>query len=189
MSRIKKPYYNLHQIILGRYSSGDEFVLRNGEIYTGSYHILPSGQRFTGFQPEPKSVELFEIRLNPTIDILRYNQITGNEINKYISPISYQPLPTSDDYKIGKIQRFFVQKRNSPDNTIIEIDSKQFNSINTQNNPGINGVLWNKLIIDWIISKIPYTDTTILNGYTIQKSLPSFPSLNSFIQNLNEFYK
>ena len=189
MPRISQPYYNLHQIITGRYSSGNEFVLKNGEIYVGSYHILPTGQRFSGFQPEPSSVELFELRLNPTQDILRYNQITGNEINRYIPPILYSPIPTLDDYKKGKIQRFFVQKRNSPLNTILEIDYNQFNSINTENNPGINGVIYNKVLLEWRISKISTQDASYLNNLEIQKNLPNFPYLNLYLTNTLEFYR
>ncbi len=189
MPRISQPYFNLHQIKTGLYTSGDEFVLRDGSLYVGSYHILPTGQLFTGFQPEPTSVEIFEKRLNPTQDILRYNQITGNEINRYVPPISYSPSPTMDDYKKGKIQRFFVQKRNSPLNTILEIDSQQYNQINVQNNPGINGIIYNSLLFDWIISKIPKDDAFYLNQLTLQKNTLNFPYIGLFVTNPLEFYR
>ena len=189
MPRISHPYYNLSQIITGKYSGSDEFVLKDGSIYIGPYHILPGNRYFTGFQPEDNSFEIFEKRLNPTQDILRYNQITGNEINRYNPPISFQPNPNSDDYKRGKIQRFFVQKRNSQLNTILEIDYQQYNSINTQNNPGINGVTWNSVLIDWIISKIPSNDALTLNQLQVQKNLPNFPYLNTILTNYLEFYR
>jgi len=189
MSRIKKPFYNLHQITKGLMTEGGEFVIKTGEEYIGGFHILPSGQRFSGFRPEKGSVELFELRLNPTPDILRYNQITGNEINRHLPPVSFSPFPTADDYKRGKIERFFVQKRNSPMNTIIEIDHLQFQSVNTQNNPGINGVIYNKVRIDWIISKIPVNDAEYLNGREIQKNLINFPYLNLSLTNNLEFYR
>lgn len=189
LSRISKPYYNLHQITTGQFTDGNEFALNDGTIYVGSYHILPNNQRFTEFQPNGKSVELFELRLNPTQDILRYNQITGNAINKYIAPISFQPNPSLDDYKKGRIERFFIQKRNSSLNTIIEIDSNQFNSINTLNNPGINGVIWNKLKINWIISKIPKEDAFYLNQQQLIRNSINFPGIGIFITNPLEFYR
>lgn len=189
MPQISKPYYNLSQIITGKYTSGNEFVLQDGSLYIGSYHIIPGNRYFSGFQPEPSSVEIFEKRLNPTQDILRYNQITGNEINRYLPPILYQPYPTIDDYKVGKIQRFFVQKRNSPMNTILEIDYQQFNSINTENNPGINGVIYNSLLIEWVISKIPINDARYLNELTLQKNTPNFPYIGLFVTNPLEFYR
>lgn len=189
MSRIQQPYYNLHQITKGLYTEGSEFVLATGEEYIGGYHELPTGQRFSDFRPTEKSVELFEKKLNPTQDILRYNQITGNKINRYMPPISYQPIPTVDEYNKGNFNRFFVQKRNSPLNTIEEIDYLQFNKVNTLNNPGINGVLWNRLQINWKISKIPKEDAHYLNQYALQISTQKFPGIGIFLPNPLEFYK
>ena len=189
MSRIQQPHYNLHQLILGQMTSGGEFVIKDGSEYIGAFHILPTNQKFSGARPEKGSVELFELRLNPTADILRYNQITGNEINRYNPPVSFSPYPTSDDYKRNKIERFFVQKRNSPLNTIVEIDQPQFASVNVQNNPGINGIIWNKVRLDWIISKIPINDAEYLNGREIQKNLINFPHLDLILTNTLEFYR
>lgn len=189
MPRIQRPYYNLHQIQTGQYTTGNEFVLSTGEVYIGPYHILPNGQRFTGFQPETNSAEIFEIRLNPTADILRYNQITGKEINRYLAPNPYYPRPSVDDYRLGWIERFFIQNRNSPINTIMEIDSPQYNSINTQNSPGINGVLWNKLRLEWKISKIPMDDAKYLNLRSVQLAEPSFAGISQYIVNGLEFYR
>lgn len=186
---IRKPYFNLHQIQTGQYTSGGEFVLATGEVYIGAYHVIPTGQRFTGFRPETGSVELFELRLNSTYDILTYNKLTESEGSRYLTPISFSPVPTMDDYKVGRIERFFIQKRNSAMNTILEIDSPQFNSINTKNNPGINGVIYNSLRVEWIISKIPIEDARYLNSFTVQKSLPTFPGLNLILTNPLEFYR
>lgn len=189
MPRIQRPFYNLHQITTGQYTAGKEFVISTGEIYIGPYHILPNGQRFTGFQPEDRSIELFELRLNPTEDILRYNRITGNEINRYLAPNPYYPNPASIEYNRGMIERFFVQKRSSPINTIMEIDSLQFNGINTQHNIGINGVIWNKLRIEWKISKIPINDAGYLNSLSIQRSEPSFKGISAYLIDPLEFYR
>lgn len=189
MPRIQKPYYNLHQILLGQYTSGGEFVLATGEDYVGGYHILPNEQRFSDFRPTDKSVELFEKKMNPTEDVLRYNQISGKIINRYLPPISYQPNPTPDDYKIGKFDRFFVQKRNSPFNTIVEIDANQYNQVNTLNNPGINGVLWNRCKVNWRIGKIPKEDAQYLNQYALQVASVDFLGIGGFLSNTLEFYK
>lgn len=189
MPRISQPYYNLHQISTGHFTSGGEFVLYSGEEYIGPYHILPNGQRFTEFRPTQKSVELYELRLNPTFDILKYNQITGNKVNQYVVPISFEPLPNLDDYNRGWIERFFLQKRNNAEFTIIEIDSNQFNSINTKNNPGINGIIYNSLRIEWKISKLPKDDIFYLNSRTIQLNEPNFNGLTRYLINPLEFYR
>ena len=186
MPRIQQPHYNLHQIQTGQYSSGDEFVLVDGSIYIGPYHILPNGQRFTEFQPTDKSVELFELRLNPTQDILRYNQITGNRVNRFSAPNPYYPIPSLDDYSRGWIERFFIQRRTSPINTIMEIDSGQYNKINAPE--GINGTLWNKLRLEWKISKIPVKDAEYLNALSCQRAESAFAGISTFLSPL-EFYR
>lgn len=189
MPRIKQPYYNIHQILTGQYTGGSEFVLDTGELYTGGYHVLPNGQIFTEFRPNSKSMELFEKRLDITQDVLRYNQISGKTVNKYLPPIAYQPNPTYEEYGLGKFNRFFVQKRNSPYNSIIEIDATQYNQVNTLNNPGINGVLWNRLQIVWRISKIPINDADYLNRLELQKASILFNGIGDFIKNTLEFYR
>lgn len=189
MPRIQQPYYNVHQITTGQYTSGDEYVLQSGEIYIGPYHILPNGQRFTGFRPEDNSVELLELRLFPTADMLRYNMITGNEANRYTDPNPVYPSPTEDDYKIGQFERYFIQKRTSPHNTIIEIDSTQFNQVNTLNNPGLNGAIWNKVKIIWKISKIPAIDADYLNRLACQRAEPAFPGVSSHLRDGLEFFR
>jgi len=189
MPRIAKPYYNLHQIKLGQYTDGGEFILSDGSIYIGSYHILPNGQRFTGFRPETVSVELFELRLNPTQDILKYNQLSGKSIDKYVTPNPYQPIPTEDDYKRTFIERFFVQKRNNPLNTILEIDANQYNQVNILNKPGINGVIWKKLKVDWKISLLPKDDIQSLNTRQIEIHTGDFPGLNNYLTDVLEFYR
>ena len=87
------------------------------------------------------------------------------------------------------MERFFVQKRNSPLNTIIEIDSSQYNSVNVTNKPGINGVVWNKIRIIWKISKIPETDAKYLNLLTLQESEHNFPYISRYLTNPLEYYK
>lgn len=189
MPRLQRPYYALHQILTGQFTDGSEFVLGDGTIYAGSFHILPSNQRFTGFQPEPDSRELFELRLNPTADILKYNQINQLQIQRYLTPTPVQPNPTLDDYKFGKIERFLIQKRNNPKLTIMEIDAQQFNSINTRNSPGINGIIWNKIKLEWIISKIPKSDAAYLNQQTILTNETHFAGITTYLTNPLEFYK
>lgn len=186
---IQNPYFNLHQLTLGQYTSGNEFILGNGELYTGPYYITPTGQRFTGFRPENNSQELFEIRVLPNMDVLTYNKLGSRSTSRYVTPTPFSPAPTMDDYKIGRIDRFFIQKRNSASNTIMEIDAPQFNSINTKNNPGINGVVYNSLTIQWVISKLPAADAAYVNQLSVRKALVSFPSLNIFLTDTLQFYR
>jgi len=186
---IKRPYYALHQIIKGQYTSGNEYVYADGSGYIGTYHILPTTQIFTDPIPKVDSKQLFERRNDIPEVVKRYNFITGQDASRYVSPVSYQPLVTSDDYEFGTIQRFFVQKRNNPRATITEIDAVQFNTINTSNVPGINGVIWNSLLISWVISKIPMDDAGVINRRTLITAEQNFEWIGIYVPNILEFYK
>lgn len=186
---IRRPYYGLHQIVAGQYTPGNELVLDDGTDYIGTYHVLPNAQMFTNAVPKINSVELFERRVDVPEIVKRYNRITDRRLGKYESPIPHQPIPNPDDYEFGEIQRFFVQKRNNPIVTIVEIDNEQFNTINTQGAPGINGVAWNQLLIPWKISLIPPSDISDINRRTLIQSEGNFPGIGLYVSNVLEFYK
>lgn len=186
---ISNPYYNLHQLTLGQYTDGNEFVTDDGADYIGLYHIIPTGKRFSGARPEPTSVELLVKRLLQTNDSKVYNKITNSDYPNYVNPILLTPNPSTDDFKVGQIERYFVQKRNNPRTTIIEINSNQFNKINTTNKPGINGIIWNKLLINWKISKIPIDDAKFINYLTLVKAENKFPYISQYLTNTLEYYK
>lgn len=186
---IKRPYYGIHQIITGQYTAGGEFVLDDGNDYIGVYHILPNGQRFTHPRPKPSSKELHEKRTDMAEDVIFYNRLTRREISRHTYPIQYQPIPTNDDYEFGQIERYFVQKRNDPRNTILEIDGQQFNQINVNNSPGINGVIWNSVIIPWRISVISREHAADLNRTALIDAEHNFVGIGAYITNVLEFYK
>jgi hypothetical protein len=186
---VRRPYFNLHQIVTGQFTTGGEYVYDDGTDYNGPYHILPTNQFFTGTRPEPKSREIFEKRIDVTADILRYNLNTGNSSPRYETPVAISRVPTSDEYQLGEMERFFVQKRNSPLNTIIEIDGIQFNKINTKNNPGINGIIWKELLLKWKIGKIPKEDVFTWNQRLVIEAENNFPGISKFLPNNLEFYR
>jgi hypothetical protein len=71
----------------------------------------------------------------------------------------------------------------------MEIDYIQYNQINTENNPGINGVIYNKLLIEWRISRLKPEDISFLNQFEIQKATPSFPYIQNHLTNYLELYR
>lgn len=186
---VRRPYFNLHQIITGEFTSGGEYVFADGTDYIGPFHILPTNQLFTGTRPESKSKEIFEKRIETTQDILRYNLNTASVSPRYETPVAISRVPTSDEYQLGEMERYFVQKRNSPLNTIIEIDGIQFNKINTRNNPGINGIIWKELLLKWKIGKIPKEDVFSWNGRLVITAENNFPGISNFLPNYLEFYR
>ncbi len=152
MPAISNPYYAKHQILTGQYAKLGQFVLDNGNDYVGGYHILPTDQFFTGFSPTLTSVELYIKKFNIDESVKTYNKVQGIKSINSTQPISYLVRPTLEDYNEGYVYRFFIQKRNNPLLTTMEIDSEQYNTINSQNKPGINGVIWNAYLIKWKIT-------------------------------------
>lgn len=186
---VRKPYYGLHQIISGKYTPGGEYVLENGDEYIGAYHVLPNSQIFTHAQPTINSKQLFERRLDISESVKVYNRLKKVDIGKYVSPRPYQPRPTTEDYKRGKIQRYFVQKRNSPENTNMEIDADQYNTINTDNNPGINGIIWKGSSITWYISLVSSDEAIVLNSRAADKINTILLGVKKYLTNYLEMYK
>ena len=186
---VRKPYYGIHQIITGQYTAGNEYVLADGTDYIGVYHILPNGQRVTDARPNPDSDELFIKRNDVSDSVKQYNRINDIRTSQYSSPIPIQPQPSGRDYEIGEIERFFVQKRNNPYVTIAEIDAAQYNTTNTRNSPGINGGIWNKLMILWKISQVPIETASELNRRQVAQAERDFPGIGRYLTNPVELYK
>lgn len=182
---LKKPYYALHQIETGKYTSGGEYYKQNGVIYVGPYHILPNGQVYTGFTPFVGSEELFVLS-NQLVQESQYRRITKVKTGNYSSPTFYYAFPTDNDKRNGFFIRYFVQQKNQPRSTIVEVDEDQYNSTNIINGPGINGNIWRRLKINWVIKGD--IDVVIqLNQNTLELVEPRFPGIKSHLSNLIEF--
>lgn len=182
-----KPYYNLHQITTGLYARIDELVDNTFTDYEGLYHKLPNGQMFSGEFPSENSVELFVKKFDISSDVQTFNRVRQIQDSQYVSPVPYNPIPNSQQRLLGKMVRFFVQKRNNPLNSIVEIDVDQYYSINSVNRPGINEVIWNKGFVNWTISG----DVNLviqLNTNEIIKTQTTFIGLQSYLTNLLEFH-
>jgi alpha-ketoglutarate-dependent taurine dioxygenase len=184
-----EPYYPLSKIRTGLYTKGGEFVpyFRTSDEYVGLYHELPNGDYWTESIPtEGKSIRIVPKRFEASADVIRYNQRRQRPENQYISPIQKFPYIGDDDRQTGFIFRFFVQKRNSPENTIIEVDGEQYKTINGQNYPGISNVVWNNCTIQWQIAG-DYAEQ--LNRNAVMKAEINFPGIQKYLANYLEFWK
>ena len=116
----------------------------------------------------------------------RYWEITKREYDQHVAPEPYLPIPTADDYKRGLIVRYFVQKFNEEETTIIEISKEQLEKMNRTNKPGINGLLYRSLTIDWSLHT---TDASTHNLKTVRANEIDFPGLDNYLIDLTEFSK
>lgn len=184
---IPKPHYNIHQIQTGLYANTGELINSAGIDYEGMFHVLPSGQYFSGESPSRASIELFRKQINSSPDVILYNKINQAKVSRYINPVYVVPKLDSIDIANGVMTRYFVQKRTTPRNTIIEIDAEQYNTINTKNYPGINSIIWNHLYIDWIIHLRDKNRIAEVNAVTLEKAEPTFPGIRKYLHNLLEY--
>jgi hypothetical protein len=176
----KRPFFQIHQIETGLYTSGGEFFLETGDVYIGPYHKLPNEQYFTGFKPLERSIELFTV-VNDVIGDPVYRRITKIKTGKYIQPIFKPQVATDDEMKSGEYRRYFVQQKNDPIGTIIEIDKDQYASVNITNGPGINGLLWRSISFIWRVNT-SNEDIYKMNAITINGLEGEFRGLLKYLK-------
>ena len=127
-------------------------------------------------------------------DIQRYRKLNGGSTNTKPTKIkTVVPNPTEDDYSIGYILRFFIQKTNDNISPIYEVDNPTYNYLNSK--PLYKGVL-----IKWRISgpnetkydnngNIVDKSVSESNRISIQLSSDKMPNLKLYLPNLLQFHK
>jgi hypothetical protein len=189
MGIINREYYGRHQIDTGKYALKDQFIFLDGTDYVGPYHILPNGKFFTGNIPDLKSKQLIE-KGDKLIskDVIKYNNIKNEQLTTHVSPISFFPIITESDLDNGYFERFFVQRRNNPENTIMEIDISQYLNIGLESN-NISEVNYNSTHLKWYISNIEDGIKAQLNKQQVSDAEKKFKGLKKFITNYLEYSK
>lgn len=155
-------YYPKSRIITNQKSNPGEFTNENGMPYSGDYFITFDGRYFSGKDPQsPGSFPLKKInsitttlpnyiqsRDNKVFASLNKGEITVDEL---LEPSQYYPKPTEEDYKIGKITRYFAKQRKIGTFKIIEIDKNTYTDLDNEggiyNYPG-----WKIISLLWQIS-------------------------------------
>ncbi len=182
-------FYPIHKIKTGKYTNGTEFIIDdvNQTDYIGLYHILPNGEYWSRSSPQADSIKLLPKKMVVDKSVKMYNSIRDKLPANYVSPISYYPIVTTNDYELGYVMRYFVQKRNNPYFTIQEIDGPQYNTLNDSNRPGLASLLWNNTELKWTL-KGAYAMQ--LNNQEIQRAESSgFVNLRNYLKDPLEFWK
>ena len=150
------PYYPKSRIIENLNANPGEFILPNGKEYIGPYYITFDGKSFTGSNPYSSiSIPLTKVEVLADPEL---RDPLPNEYNniKYLNlsltdPTPFTPKPTEEDYKRGKITRYFARQRNGTKFRIMEIDQKTYDNL-SNNRGGLNTSLWKVISIFWQIS-------------------------------------
>ena len=162
------PYYPKSRIIENQKANPGEFTLINGKEYSGPYYTTFDGKSFTGANPyTPNSKLLVPVPpkvadlefINPPFD--EYNQLKPSNLSQLTDPTPFTPKPTPEDYKRGKITRYFARQRNGTQFKIMEINQTSYDSL-SNNRGGLNSSLWKVISIFWQISG-PLRDVRVNN--------------------------
>ena len=145
-----KIYYPKSHIVENLYTSGKEWMTEEGKEYIGYYHKYIDGKVASGaVYSKTQSVKLIRY-INQILqpDNTIYNSLIKKP-TAFISPRQTVPIPTEDDYEIGKFSRYFLRRRNyNTFDDIIEVDEFQF-KLWKRTSSGVNQNLYSGLNIDW----------------------------------------
>ena len=164
------PYYPKSRIIENQKANPGEFSLTNGEEYTGPYYTTFDGKSYTGANPyTPYSNRLIttppkDPNANPEIksnQVIEYDELKESILPQLIDPTPFTPKPTPEDYKRGKITRYFARQRNGTQFKIMEINQTTYDNL-SNNRGGLNSSLWKVISIFWQISG-PFRDKRVGN--------------------------
>ncbi len=129
--------------------------------------------------------------LNNRYDVLARHRGRGDLSSFFSNPISSKPKPTSENYKQGFMNRYFVRKATSPNFPIYEVDSSNFQLM--RKNPFYSSATVNWKLTGDIDSKeiageklMGVTETNTIN---INKANLVISGIKSLLKNPLEFYK
>ena len=169
------------------YTNGGEFIdPSTGEYYQGYYHQYYSGQIYSGKGPTdanrkslsstPPITLSVQNKVSPTRQNITYQRIkpSDQEIYKFgLTPESYYPQPTQNDYQKGALIRYFAKSRNQSPPVILEIDKTTHDDLRSQRGK-YNYALWSVTSLYWKITG------------PIKDSKDKFGVLKAGISNTNE---
>ena len=112
------------------------------------------------------------------IDI--YNSLINTDAQPII--VSYEQMPTENDYMAGYIFRYFIRKRNDSNGIITEISKQTYDNF-------LNNVSYITLRMRWKISGGNQYDIEQLNQRSINYSQETISNIDAYVKNLTKFYR
>jgi hypothetical protein len=184
MSKVsyKRPLYsNPDELQIG-ITLGNEFMFADTlQEYFGELHTYPNGAVYSGAeynaQTSRQLLPLIRPLQHPSCQ--RYLQLKQMLMNRYQPPTQYFVSLSAENYKLGKVLRFFMQKINEPVK-IYEVDEETFKAWNRSNQPGPNARLYNRDIIQWQLTG----DIDLIykiNSDAIQNAEKTLPGIGTYL--------
>lgn len=167
------------------YTEGFELYTEKGESYVGPYVLDDSNYAYKYI----KNVKHLERLYSSTAYNVELVRNTIKNKGGYATPIAYRPSPSHYEYKLGYIYRYFVQKRVSPVNTIVEISEDQYGKVGPiQSSTALNSSIYNDIKIRWAISG-KKSHVYDFNFRQVKENLPKFIGLNKYIKDYYQFFR
>ena len=200
------PYFPKSRIIENQKANPGEMQTSSGKEYTGPYYVTFDGKIFSGANPySPGSKPLVRSLLNKNEDDTNitpdfnnddYYALKPSNLAKLQDPTPYTPKPTDEDYRKGKITRYFARQRNGTQFKIMEIDQTTHDNL-SNNRGGLNTALWKVISIFWQISG-PLRDERVGNIRTragiidtnqrvLNNAEKDFIGIKQYLTNLQQF--
>lgn len=117
------------------------------------------------------------------INSTRYNEILDDDVSDFnVRKIRTSvPLPVENDYKVGYIQRYFIQKRNDEASYIYEVTKQYYNDI--IRNPFFKGVT-----LKWKISG-NREEVREMNRKSVSYTSKNMKPLSLYLPNYLQFHR
>jgi hypothetical protein len=200
------PYFPKSRIIENQKANPGEMQTPSGKEYTGPYYTTFDGKIFSGANPySPGSKPLVRSLLNkneddsniaPDFNNDDYYALKPSNLAKLQDPTPYTPKPTDEDYRKGKITRYFARQRNGTQFKLMEIDQTTYDNL-SNNRGGLNTALWKVISIFWQISG-PLRDERVGNIRTragiidtnqrvLDNAEKSFIGIKQYLTDLRQF--
>jgi hypothetical protein len=202
------PYFPKSRIIENQKANPGEMQTTLGKEYTGPYYTTFDGKIFSGANPySPGSKPLVRALLNkneddsnilPDFNNDNYKLLNPTNLAQLTDPTPFTPKPTPEDYKKGKITRYFARQRNGTQFKIMEINQTSYDNL-SNNRGGLNSSLWKVISIFWQISG-PLRDIRVNNIRTragiidtnqrvLDNAEKNFIGIKQYLSDLQQFSK
>ena len=182
MPGLKRPYVTLPENLKVGSTTGNELMYADTlQEYFGEYHVYPNNAIYSDAEYNPKSsrelLPLIKPLQNPICQT--YLMLSKKLFSQYTPPANHFVSLTPEDYQNGYIIRLFIQKINEPFK-IYEVNFETYKALNTSNQPGPNGFIYRRGLIQWTI----VGDINVLykkNTMAIQTLERTIPGIGTYV--------
>lgn len=212
MATRKKIYYPESQIEKNLFTKGKEWmVLDDWSEYSGFYHKYSTGEVFTEREWNPTKSKKLTPYKEQTDSYFKYLDLKeyvlnagqkervigggGAQFSRYDAPRAIKRTPDQIDNQNGVMTRYFIYKRNEPNNVFFEVDKSQVEDFG-RDHSGINQYLYGLVEIPWKLKgpEFDVYDGEILvtsgvvdtNQRIVDRFSKKFSILKSILTNMRE---